>query len=126
MHMSMGIDSTKFTRRGHARALRARAFCSSVAATIPRIFFWFGQITPDVEQHDRAEPRADADHHESRVEREGVDEVSLRSHAPPSQVASAAQRNQNRGPRSDVFRDAGAAGPPCRLRRPPARASGRR
>ena len=28
----------------HLAALRAAAFCSSVAATIPRIFFWFGQM----------------------------------------------------------------------------------
>ena len=45
MHMSIGTDSTKFVREASSATLRAFAFSSSVAATMPRIFFWFGQIS---------------------------------------------------------------------------------
>ena len=39
MHMSMGTDSRKLVREAYRAVLRAAAFCSSVAGTIPRIFF---------------------------------------------------------------------------------------
>src|SRR6267142_971022 len=104
MHMSMGIDSTKFTREAMPAALRARAFCSSVAATMPRIFFWFGQITPQtlssmiVPSH---APMPITTNPEWNVK--ALTKFSLRSHAPPSQVASAAQRNQNRARGATYF-----------------------
>ena len=46
MHISIGIESTKLMREARPAVLRARAFSSSVAGTMPRIFFWFGQMTP--------------------------------------------------------------------------------
>src|SRR5450755_2600457 len=36
MHISIGIDSRKFTREAYPATLRAAAFCSSVAGTSPR------------------------------------------------------------------------------------------
>ena len=45
MHISMGMDSKKFMREAYRATLRAAAFCSSVAGTIPRIFFWLGQMS---------------------------------------------------------------------------------
>jgi len=44
MHISIGIDSTKLVREAMAATLRAPAFSSSVAGTMPKIFFWFGQM----------------------------------------------------------------------------------
>ena len=44
MHSSNGIESTKLIREVSAATLRALAFSSSVAGTMPRIFFWFGQM----------------------------------------------------------------------------------
>ena len=32
-------------REAYSAVLRAAAFCSSVAGTRPRIFFWFGQMS---------------------------------------------------------------------------------
>ena len=68
---------------------------------MPRIFFWFGQISdPDVEQHDRAQPRADADDElvvverlGARAERERADEVSG-----AQQIPGAGQPGGDRGP----------------------------
>ena len=45
MQASIGIDSTKLVREASMATLRALAFSSSVAATMPRIFFWLGQIS---------------------------------------------------------------------------------
>src|SRR5712691_8783563 len=45
MHISMGMDSRKFVREAYRATLRAAAFCSSVAGTIPKIFFWLGQMS---------------------------------------------------------------------------------
>src|SRR5580700_9471369 len=44
MHMITGIDKMKLMREALPAVLRAAAFSSSVAGTMPRIFFWFGQI----------------------------------------------------------------------------------
>ncbi len=44
MHISIGNDRMKLMRDALAAILRAAAFSSSVADTIPRIFFWFGQM----------------------------------------------------------------------------------
>src|SRR5277367_3964211 len=44
MHISMGSDKMKLIRDALPAVLRAAAFCSSVAGTMPRIFFWFGQM----------------------------------------------------------------------------------
>ena len=46
MHINIGIDSKKLIREAYNATLRALAFCSSVAGTIPKIFFWLGQISP--------------------------------------------------------------------------------
>ena len=46
MHISIGIESTKLMREASMATLRALAFSSSVAGTMPRIFFWFGQMSP--------------------------------------------------------------------------------
>ena len=46
MHISMGIDSTKFAREASSATRRALAFSSSVAGTMPRIFFCIRQMTP--------------------------------------------------------------------------------
>ena len=40
------MDSTKLMREAIPAALRAAAFSASVAGTMPRIFFWFGQMMP--------------------------------------------------------------------------------
>ncbi len=45
MQSSMGIDSTKLMREAVAATFLDRAFSSSLAATMPNIFFWFGQIS---------------------------------------------------------------------------------
>src|ERR1700694_3280013 len=44
MHMSMGKDRMKLMRDARPAILRAAAFSSSVAGTMPKIFFWFGQM----------------------------------------------------------------------------------
>ena len=44
MHINMGIDRMKLIREAFAAILRAAAFSSSVAGTMPRIFFWLGQM----------------------------------------------------------------------------------
>ena len=46
MQSSIGTDSTKFVREASIATLRALAFSSSLAGTMPRIFFWLGQIRP--------------------------------------------------------------------------------
>src|SRR5271167_630114 len=46
MHINMGMDSKKLIREAYKAILRDLAFSSSVAGTIPRIFFWLGQINP--------------------------------------------------------------------------------
>src|SRR5579859_698981 len=105
MHMIMGIDSTKFTREAMPAVLRALAFSASVAATIPRIFFWFGQIrtqtlnsmmvpsqapVPMTARYEGGEAPATAP--KVKAPRKLPD--LPRSHAPPTQVATAPQRNQ--------------------------------
>lgn len=44
MHINIGIDSTKLMREAIKATLRALAFSSSVAGTMPNTFFWFGQM----------------------------------------------------------------------------------
>ena len=44
MHISIGIDKKVLVRDAIKATTLALAFCSSVASTIPRIFFWLGQI----------------------------------------------------------------------------------
>ncbi len=46
MHINMGIESKKLMREAYKAALRAAAFCSSVAGLIPKIFCWLGQMMP--------------------------------------------------------------------------------
>ena len=46
MHINIGIERMKLVREAYSAALRALAFSSSVAGTMPRIFFWFGQMMP--------------------------------------------------------------------------------
>ena len=54
-----GIDSIVFVREASKATLRARFFSSSVAETIPRTFFWFGQIrTQTLNSNDCSQPRA--------------------------------------------------------------------
>ena len=106
MHMSMGIDSTKFTREAMPATLRAFAFCSSVAATMPRIFFWFGQISPQTLNSMMVPSQApmpmvskyscgEAPGIAPSVKAPMKFPARPSSHAPPSQVATAPQRNQN-------------------------------
>ena len=46
MHSSIGIDSTKFVREASIASLRALAFSSSLAGTMPSTRFWLGQMMP--------------------------------------------------------------------------------
>jgi hypothetical protein len=124
MHMIIGMDSIVFVRDARKAVARALAFSSSVAATMPRTFFWFGQIsTQTFEQHDRAQPRADADDHEVRIprllqeaERECTDQVTATGRSPeqiqrsgkPGQTCGHSEPEQRE--RCDVLADAGAAG----------------
>jgi hypothetical protein len=39
MHINIGMDSRKFVREAYNATFRAFAFSSSVAGTIPNIFF---------------------------------------------------------------------------------------
>src|SRR5207247_2209974 len=45
MKNSIGIDSAVFVREARKATRRALFFSSSVAATMPRIFFWLGQMS---------------------------------------------------------------------------------
>jgi hypothetical protein len=45
MKNSIGIDSMVLVRDARKATRRALFFSSSVAETMPRIFFWFGQIS---------------------------------------------------------------------------------
>ena len=45
MKNSIGMDSATFVREARKATRRALAFSSSVAGTMPRIFFWLGQIS---------------------------------------------------------------------------------
>jgi hypothetical protein len=64
MHSSIGIERMKLVREAYSAALRPRAFSSSVAGLMPRIFFWLGQMMPQTfSSHDGAEPAPDADDH---------------------------------------------------------------
>src|SRR5690606_5626551 len=45
MHISIGIDSRKLVRDAYFATVRAFALAASSAGTMPRIFFWFGQIS---------------------------------------------------------------------------------
>ncbi len=87
---------------------RDLAFCSSVTpSTNPSTFMLFGKmIDPNVEQHDRAEPSADADSRVGWLQRERGDEMLAeqsraedpRSERGPAEVLERARR--------DEFRDA--------------------
>ena len=46
MKKSIGIESIVFVREARNAMRRALTFSSSVAGTIPRIFFWFRQMSP--------------------------------------------------------------------------------
>src|SRR6266478_1936715 len=97
--------------RGHARRLaRACLLLIRRGDDAEDLFLIWPDHPPDVEEHDRAEPCANADDHESGAEREGVEEVL------PEQPRTAEPGRQRRPaepeqrPRGDVFGDAGAAG----------------
>src|SRR5258707_10035831 len=107
MHISMGIDSKKLIREAYRATLRAAAFCSSVAGTIPRIFFWLGQMSPQtlnsmMVPNQAPIPMMTLESATGVWSRPKV-KVSMkrpwvwdRSQAPINQVASADQRNHNR------------------------------
>ena len=78
MNSNIGIDNKVLVRDAINATGRALAFSSSVASTIPKIFFWFGQIsTHYVEQHDGAQPRPDADCLAGSFEKDRVGKAQL-------------------------------------------------
>ena len=105
MHSSIGIESMKLMREALPAILRALAFCSSVAGTMPRIFFWFGQISTQTLNSMIVPSHAPMpiDHlvqiHRiaAQPEREGAAEVAAAGQVPGavSQVETRAQRNQS-------------------------------
>ncbi len=120
MHMSMGMDSTKFVRDAYSATLRALAFSSSVAGLMPRIFFWFCQIGPQtlismiVPSHAPmpivTRLRSPVALFESPNVNAGTN-FGPRSHAPAIQVMTRGPAEPEEGARGDIFRDARAARP---------------
>ncbi len=51
MHSSMASDSSVFTRENSIAVRAAFAFTSGSTCTMPRAFFWFGQITNQTLNH---------------------------------------------------------------------------
>ena len=45
MHISMGMDSSVLVREAISATFFAAAISSALACFMPRIFFWFGQIS---------------------------------------------------------------------------------
>ncbi len=114
MHISIGIDSTKFTREAMPAALRALAFSSSVAGFMPRIFFWFGQMMP----HTFSSMIVPSQAPMPMTTCPGASAKALMrpdsasSQNPASQVARAAQRNQNSALGARYLVMAAPPGPP--------------
>src|SRR5260370_19869055 len=123
MHMSMGMDSKKLVREAYRATLRAAAFCSSVAGTMPKIFFWLGQISTQTLNNMMVPSQApipmmileSITGFWSRPKVKVSTKrpwVSDNSQAPSSQVASADQRNHSRARGATYLLMPAPPGPP--------------
>ncbi len=110
-------------REAYRATLRAAAFCSSVAGTIPKIFFWLGQMSTQTLNNMMVPSQAPIpmmilESWTGFCSRPKV-KVSTkrpwvrdRSHAPISQVASADQRNHSRARGATYLLTPAPPGPP--------------
>ena len=97
MHISMGMDRKVLVRDAMAATTLALAFSSSEASTMPR-FSSGSARSPDVEQHDGAQPCAGADNDCAAAQHEALPipmPITSSAAAPVNQVSNAAQRNHS-------------------------------